>query len=197
MLVGPRGPSSGSRTRRATASSSVKVGRMYLSTFQDRNGRLRSLTRVSGSVRRRAGRQGPAGGERPAGLARPFGTENSKRASEGARSFGRIGPDGDFKRRGAARGPAGAARADRRTRFERFREQLNAILEAVGKVSELDLVGRRADGAPARPRQRLGRRRGAALALGRRGACERARSRGRLLPRSRCVSRADGRHAAT
>ena len=34
--------------------------------------------------------------------------------------------------------------------LERFAGQLNAILEAVGKVAELDLVGRRADGASAR-----------------------------------------------
>ena len=37
---------------------------------------------------------------------------------------------------------------------ERFREQLSAILEAVGKVSELDLEGVPADVPSARPRQR-------------------------------------------
>jgi hypothetical protein len=41
-------------------------------------------------------------------------------------------------RRSSARGGARAARADDEE-VERFREQLNAILEAVGKVAELDL----------------------------------------------------------
>src|SRR4029450_13051384 len=42
--------------------------------------------------------------------------------------------------------------------------------------------GRRADGAPARPRQRVGSRRAARAAVGRRRAGERARPRGRVLP---------------
>ena len=44
---------------------------------------------------------------------------------------------------------------------ERLGAQLNAILEAVGKVAELDLDGRRADRAPARARERVGRGRAA------------------------------------
>jgi aspartyl/glutamyl-tRNA(Asn/Gln) amidotransferase C subunit len=44
---------------------------------------------------------------------------------------------------------------------ERLGAQLNAILEAVGKVSELEPLRCRADGAPARARQRLGRGRAA------------------------------------
>ena len=77
---------------------------------------------------------------------------------------------------------------------ERLGAQLNAILEAVGKVTELDLDGRRADRAPARPRQRLGRGRAAAVAAGRGGAGERARPRGRLLPGAACMSARAQRH---
>ena len=43
----------------------------------------------------------------------------------------------------------------------RFQEQLSAILEAVSKVSELDLVRRAADVASARDRERVGRGRAA------------------------------------
>ena len=38
----------------------------------------------------------------------------------------------------------------------KFQEQLSEILEAVSKVSELDLARRPADRAPARDRERLG-----------------------------------------
>ena len=64
---------------------------------------------------------------------------------------------------------------------ERLTAELSAILEAVSKVSELDLVGRAADLASARGRQRLGRGRAAAVARARRGLRERAGPRGRPL----------------
>ena len=60
---------------------------------------------------------------------------------------------------------------------ERLTEELGAILDAVGVVAELDLVGRPADVAPARPRQRVGRGRAAPIAFSRRRIRERARSR--------------------
>ena len=65
---------------------------------------------------------------------------------------------------------------------ERFAGQLSAILEAVSKVSELDLVRRAADLAPARDRERVGRGRAAAVPAARRRVRERARPRRRLLP---------------
>ena len=46
----------------------------------------------------------------------------------------------------------------------RFQEQLSAILEAVSKVSELDLSRRAADRASARDPERVGRGRAAAVA---------------------------------
>ena len=47
---------------------------------------------------------------------------------------------------------------------ERFQGQLSAILDAVSKVSELDLDRRAADRAPARDPERLGRGRAGARA---------------------------------
>ena len=47
------------------------------------------------------------------------------------------------------------------------RDQLGAILEAVGKVSELDLADVGADDPSARSRQRVGRGRAAPVALSR------------------------------
>ena len=67
---------------------------------------------------------------------------------------------------------------------ERFAEQLSAILEAVGKVAELDLEGVEPTAHPLDLVERLGRGRAAAVAERRRGARERARPRGRLLPRA-------------
>ena len=64
----------------------------------------------------------------------------------------------------------------------RFQEQLSAILDAVSKVSELDLARRAADLAPARDRERVGRGRAARVPQPRRGVRERARPRGRPLP---------------
>ncbi len=70
---------------------------------------------------------------------------------------------------------------------ERFAEQLSAILEAVGKVGELDLSGVEPTAHPLdlsnvwaedEPRPSLSRRR---------GARECSRPRGRLVPRSRGV----------
>src|SRR3954449_2762087 len=91
---------------------------------------------------------------------------------------------------------------------DRFAGQLDAILEAVGKVAELDLSGveptlhplalsnvwaegeprpappgLRPDASPAGALERLGRGRAAALPSGGGGVGQRARSRGRRLPR--------------
>ena len=72
---------------------------------------------------------------------------------------------------------------------ERFREQLNAILEAVGKVAELDLSDVEPTAHPLdlvnawaddEPRPSLSRRG---------GACERPRPRRRPVPRPGGVSR--------
>ena len=64
---------------------------------------------------------------------------------------------------------------------EKFQGQLSAILEAVSKVAELDLVGRPADRAPARDPERVGRGRAAAVAGARRRLPQRAGPRGRPL----------------
>ena len=61
---------------------------------------------------------------------------------------------------------------------ERLTDELGAILDAVSKVAELDLADVPPDLAPARPRQRLGRRRAASLAV-RSTRCSRTRPRGR------------------
>ena len=56
--------------------------------------------------------------------------------------------------------------------IDRFTEQLSAILEAVAKVSELDLSDVEPTAHPARPRERVGRGRAPAVAPSRRGARE-------------------------
>ena len=67
----------------------------------------------------------------------------------------------------------------REDEVERLQEQLNAILDAVGKVSELDL----ADVPPTSHPLAVVNAWDVAPARG--GAGERARARGELLPRSR------------
>ena len=79
--------------------------------------------------------------------------------------------------------------------LERLGAQLNDILDAVSKVVGARPLGRAADLAPARRRQRLGRGRAAPVPPGRGGARERARARGRRTSRSRPEAR-DARHPA-
>ena len=78
--------------------------------------------------------------------------------------------------------------------IDRLGAQLNAILEAVGKVSELDLADVEPTAHPLdlvnvwaedAPQESL---------LGRGRACERARPRGRLLPGAACMSARAQRH---
>ena len=70
----------------------------------------------------------------------------------------------------------------------RFQEQLSAILDAVSKVSELDLSDVPPTSHPLGDRERLGRGRAAAVPAARRGVRERAGPRRRLLPDAAGVS---------
>src|SRR2546430_4789794 len=88
---------------------------------------------------------------------------------------------GNFKRRSSPRRRARAARVDRRggRALSRAAERDSRGGRQGGPARPL---GRRADGAPPGSRQRLGRRRPAAVALGRGGACECPPPRGPPLP---------------
>ena len=66
--------------------------------------------------------------------------------------------------------------------IERFQGQLDAILQAVSKVSELDLSDVPPTSHPLGARERAGRGRAGAVARARRGVRERARGRGRRVP---------------
>ena len=84
------------------------------------------------------------------------------------------------KRCSTSRGSRGSSCP--RTRSTRFQEQLSAILEAVSKVSELDLSDVPPTSHPLADRERVGRGRAAAVPAARRRVRERARPRRRLLP---------------
>ena len=119
-------------------------------------------------VRGRAGRQGPAGGERSGALGF-FRNRVVRGAPRGALRRGRDryeegSEDGGITREEVLHVARLARLELTDDEVERFQEQLSAILEAVSKVSELDLSRRAADVAPARDRERVGRGRAARVA---------------------------------
>src|SRR5437764_11896544 len=129
---------------------------LRLHRARGRRGRLRSPHRdhdgglpvadrgATCRVRRRRGPEGPAGGERPGGLR---GSRNRQRTVRGPRKGPAVYVEGFF---GTIRTMSlttdevlHVARLARLAltdeEVERFRDQLSAILEAVGTVGELDL----------------------------------------------------------
>src|SRR5215210_4188042 len=97
-----------------------------------------------------------------------------------------MGRDGDFTRRGRARGAARATRAERRG-ARPLRRSARRDPRGGREGLRARPLGGGADAAPARALERLGRGRAARVAAGRGRARERARPRGRRLPRSRRV----------
>ena len=144
--------------------------------------RLQDADRGSeGRVRGRAGPEGPAGGERRSALELPVSEPKDRAPERGPFVLGGcgFGWGSVVSRCCTSRGSRGSTLTDEEV--ERFRGQLSAILEAVGKVAELDLDGVPPTSHPLdlvnvwaddEPRPSLPRRRGAG---------ERARPGGRLL----------------